>query len=162
MASAIQIEKFLASLKRHRIFFMAVGVSAAALQGANVFTNDFDIWVENLEFFKLASIAKESGGVALFTEWHGVQVHLPEETAIDVVLSVTGLDSFRAAWKRAPRVRLGGVEIKALDLADIVRSKEALGREKDIRTLPQLKDFLRLRDARNKTRRRSKKRRSVC
>ena len=69
---------------------MAVGVSAAALQGANVFTNDFDIWLEKLEFFKLAAIAKRFGGVALFTEWHGVQVHLPEETAIDVVLSVTG------------------------------------------------------------------------
>lgn len=146
-------------MKRHRIPFMAVGASAAALQGANVFTNDFDIWLEKLEFFELANIAKEAGGFALFTEWHGVQVYLPEETAIDVVLSVTGLDSFRAAWKRARRVSLGRTEIRALDLADIVKSKEALGREKDIRTLPQLKDFLRLRDARAKARRGVKKRR---
>jgi hypothetical protein len=160
MASAIQIEKFLAALKRHRIPFMAVGASAAALQGANIFTNDFDIWLEKLDFFQLAGIAKQAGGCALFTEWHAVQVHLPEETAIDVVLTVTGMDSFRAAWKRAQRVRLGRTEIKALDFADIIKSKEALGREKDIRTLPQLKDFLRARDARNQAFRRSKKRAS--
>lgn len=158
MASPIQIEKFLAALKRHRVPFMAVGVSAAALQGANVFTNDFDIWLEKLEFFKLAAIAKAAGGFALFTEWHGVQVHMPGETVIDVVVNMTGLASFRAAWRRAQRVRLGGTEIRALDLADIVKSKEALGREKDLRTLPQLKDFLRLRDARANAHRRSKKR----
>ena len=160
MASAIQVEKFLTALKRHRIPFMAVGVSAAALQGANVFTNDFDIWLEKLDFFQLAAVAKQAGGFALFTDWHGVQVHLPDETIVDVVLSVTGLDSFRAAWRRAQRVRLGSAEIKALDLADIVKSKETLGRKKDIGTLPQLKDFLRLRNARDKARRRQKKRSS--
>ena len=158
MASAIQVEKFLAALKRNRVPFMAVGVSAAALQGANVFTNDFDIWLEKLDFFQLAAVAKQAGGFALFTEWHGVQVHMPEETAIDIVVNVTGLGSFRAAWRRAQRVRLGCTEIKALDLADIIRSKEALGREKDLRTLPQLKDFLRLRDARAKACKRTKRR----
>ena len=158
MASAIQVEKFLAALKRHRVPFMAVGVSAAALQGANVFTNDFDIWLEKLDFHKLAAIAKAAGGFALFTEWHGVQVHMPQETVIDVVLNMTGLASFRAACRQAQRVRLGGTEIRALDLADIVKSKEALGREKDHRTLAQLKDFLRLRDARDKSRRGSARR----
>jgi hypothetical protein len=43
----------LGSLLRHKIRFMVVGLSAAALQGAPVVTEDVDLWFENLNDPKL-------------------------------------------------------------------------------------------------------------
>lgn len=40
--------KFLRSLVTHDVRFMVVGLSAAALQGAPVVTQDVDLWFENL------------------------------------------------------------------------------------------------------------------
>jgi hypothetical protein len=40
--------RLLESLLRHKIRFMVVGLSAAALQGAPVVTEDVDLWFENL------------------------------------------------------------------------------------------------------------------
>lgn len=40
--------RLLGSLLRHKIRFLAVGLSAAALQGAPVVTEDVDLWFENL------------------------------------------------------------------------------------------------------------------
>jgi hypothetical protein len=39
---------------------------------------------------------------------------------------------------RAHRMRVEGVEVEIADLADVIRSKEAAGRPKDIRVLPAL------------------------
>jgi hypothetical protein len=38
----------------------------------------------------------------------------------------------------ARRVRVGDVEVDVADLADVIRSKEAAGRPKDLRVLPTL------------------------
>jgi len=45
--------RLLASLLRHRIRFMVVGLSAAALQGAPVVTEDVDLWFDKLHDPKL-------------------------------------------------------------------------------------------------------------
>ena len=52
MAEALPLSeselRLLESLVRQRIRFMVVGLSAAALQGAPVVTEDVDLWFENL------------------------------------------------------------------------------------------------------------------
>ena len=40
---------FLRELKRRKVQFMIVGLSAAALQGAPVVTQDIDLWFRDLE-----------------------------------------------------------------------------------------------------------------
>ena len=45
--------RLLESLLRHRIRFLVVGLSAAALQGAPVVTQDVDRWFDNLSDPKL-------------------------------------------------------------------------------------------------------------
>jgi hypothetical protein len=40
--------RFLGALVRRKVRFMVVGLSAAALQGAPVVTEDIDLWFENL------------------------------------------------------------------------------------------------------------------
>ena len=51
----------LASLVRHRIRFLVVGLSAAALQGAPVVTEDIDLWFEDLSDPKLAAALRAVG-----------------------------------------------------------------------------------------------------
>ena len=48
----------LAALLRHRVRFLVVGLSAAALQGAPVVTEDIDLWFEELSDPKLALAPK--------------------------------------------------------------------------------------------------------
>lgn len=59
MAEALPLSeselRLLASLVRHRVRFMVVGLSAAALQGAPVVTEDVDLWFEDLSDPKLSS-----------------------------------------------------------------------------------------------------------
>ncbi|HYL71326.1 MAG TPA: hypothetical protein VEY89_08510 [Candidatus Dormibacteraeota bacterium] len=45
---------------------------------------------------------------------------------------------FRDLVPRARRVRVGDVEVLVADLADVIRSKEAAGRPKDVAALPAL------------------------
>ncbi len=51
--------KFLRELVRHQVEFMIVGLSAAALQGAPVVTQDVDLWFKNLNSKKLNSALKK-------------------------------------------------------------------------------------------------------
>lgn len=41
--------RFLSALLRRKVRFIVVGLSAAALQGAPVVTQDVDLWFENLD-----------------------------------------------------------------------------------------------------------------
>ena len=51
----------LESLVGHGVRFMVVGLSAAALQGAPVVTEDVDLWFEDLNDPRLARALKEVG-----------------------------------------------------------------------------------------------------
>jgi hypothetical protein len=57
----------------------------------------------------------------------------------DISFRPSGFDGgHRALAKRAHRVVVDGVEVVIADLEDVVRSKEAAGRPKDLRVLPAL------------------------
>ncbi len=47
--------RLLDALVRHQVRFMVVGLSAAALQGAPVVTEDMDLWFEDLQDPRLAA-----------------------------------------------------------------------------------------------------------
>ena len=53
--------RLLESLLRHRVRFMVVGLSAAALQGAAMVTEDIDLWFENLGDPELIRALQEVG-----------------------------------------------------------------------------------------------------
>ncbi len=53
--------RLLESLIRHRIRFMVVGLSAAALQGAPVVTEDVDLWFEDLSNPRLSQALQAVG-----------------------------------------------------------------------------------------------------
>ena len=57
--------RLLGSLVRHKIRFMVVGLSAAALQGAPVVTEAVDLWFENLNDPKLIPALRAVGAAYL-------------------------------------------------------------------------------------------------
>ena len=54
--------RFLRALSAHGVPFLIVGLSAAALQGAPVVTQDVDLWFERLDDPRLATALGQVGG----------------------------------------------------------------------------------------------------
>jgi hypothetical protein len=133
----------LASLLRHRIRFLVVGLSAAALQGAPVVTEDVDLWFEDLSDPKLASALRSVG--AAYVPPFGLNPPMlggPGSELFDVVIRMDGLDVFAQEWKRAVHIRVGDLRLKVLPLARIVASKQAANRPKDQLVIAVLQNAL--------------------
>jgi len=133
----------LASLVRHRIRFLVVGLSAAALQGAPVVTEDIDLWFENLGDPKLAA-ALRAVGAAYVPPFNLNPPMLggPGSDLFDVVIRMDGLDDFAQEWTRAVRIRVGRVPLRVLPLERILLSKQAANRPKDQRVIGVLQNAL--------------------
>ncbi len=133
----------LASLVRYRIRFLVVGLSAAALQGAPVVTEDVDLWFENLGDPKLTSALRSVG--AAYVPPFGLNPPMlggSGSELFDVVIRMDGLDVFAEEWKRAVVVRLGDLRLKVLPLDRIIVSKQAANRPKDHRVIAVLRNAL--------------------
>jgi predicted nucleotidyltransferase len=136
--------EFLRELVRQKAEFIIVGLSAAALQGAPVVTQDIDLWFRELP---------DPGLERALKRVHGVYVPSTASTApmlagkgielFDIVLRMDGLGEFDEEKKHTIRVSLGRVKVPVLDLERIIASKSAAGREKDAIVLKVLTDALR-------------------
>lgn len=133
--------KLLRSLVDAKVDFMIVGLSAAALQGAPVVTQDVDLWVRDLEDSAFRQALKDSG--AIFIPSIGLN---PPGIAgegfglFDLVLTMSGLKDFHAEKKHALEMEIDGIKVPVLSLERIIASKKAANREKDRLVLPVLKD----------------------
>lgn len=151
--------RFLRSLLRSKVRFMVVGLSAAALQGAPVVTQDVDLWFEDLSDARILAALREvdaayvppsnlnppmfaGGGVELF----------------DIVLTMHGLGAFSEEWRNCVEVALGRQKLKVLRVDRILASKRAANRAKDRLVIPVLEDSLAVSQA---AARRKKKRASA-
>jgi hypothetical protein len=135
--------EFLRELVRQKVDFMIVGLSAAALQGAPVVTQDVDLWFKDLEQPGIRKALKKVGGayvppIALNPPmFAGESVNL-----FDIVMNMHGLGEFDEEKRSSIKIPLGRVKIAVLALEQIIRSKKATGREKDKLVLPVLMDAL--------------------
>ena len=55
---------------------------------------------------------------------------------LDITYRPEGTDGYRDLVRTAVRITVQGVDIPVASLADLIRSKEATGREKDLAVLP--------------------------
>ena len=132
--------KLLDSLVRHQVNFMIVGLSAAALQGAPVVTEDVDLWFENLNDPNLLAALRGVG--AAYVPPFGLNSPMlagEGSEPFDVVLSMSGLRSFGEELAHTIEVQLGTVTVKVLSLERILASKMAADRAKDRLVIPVLK-----------------------
>ncbi|MBI5775041.1 MAG: hypothetical protein HZA89_15045 [Verrucomicrobia bacterium] len=136
--------RLLASLLRHKVRFMVVGLSAAALQGAPVVTEDVDLWFDNLSDPKLMQALVKVG--AAYIPPFGYNPPMlggAGSEPFDIAIRMNGLGEFAEEWKRALKIKVGRLWLKVLPLERILASKQAANRPKDLRVIPVLQNTLR-------------------
>lgn len=134
---------FLRELNKHGVDYMIVGAAAAALQGAPIVTQDIDLWFRDLADPALRKAVAKVGGVIV----PSIGLHPPTFAGgavelFDIVLTMHGLGTFDGEKKHSILVDLGGLPVRILALDRIIKSKETVGRPKDVLTLPVLRDTL--------------------
>jgi len=151
--------RLLASLIRHKIRFLVVGLSAAALQGAPVVTEDVDLWFEKLGDPKLTNALAEVG--AAYIPPFGYNPPMlggAGSEPFDVVVRLDGLGKFGDEWKQAVNINVGPLRLKVLTLQQILQSKKAANRPKYLRVIPVLQNTIdTLRSKRTPTKKRTPK-----
>ena len=123
---------------------MVVGLSAAALQGAPVVTEDIDLWFDDLSNPKLSQALVKVG--AAYIPPFGYNPPMlggVGSEPFDVVIRMNGLGEFADEWKRALEIKVGKLKLKVLPLERILASKQAANRPKDRRVIPVLQNTIR-------------------
>lgn len=134
---------FLRELVKQKVRFMIVGLSAAALQGAPVVTQDVGLWFKDLSDPGIKKALKKVGGA--FVPPIGLNPPMFAGKSVqlfDIVTAMHGLDSFDYEMENTIELPIGQFSLKVIKLSRIIKSKEALGREKDRLVLPVLRDAL--------------------
>lgn len=121
-----------------------IGNAAAALQGAPVTTIDFDFLFRKTprNVAKLKALAKTLRATILRPYYPVSDLFRlsrdEDGLQLDFMGSVHGLRSFEGVRDRASRLEIAGVPLLVGALADIIKSKRAAGRPRDIAVLPIL------------------------
>lgn len=148
-------------LARHQVQFVIIGGMAATLHGAAYVTLDIDITPRpdrsNLErlsaaLFELEAKVRIVGGSeddALPFDHSGESLgrariwNLTTNAGhLDICAQPAGTDGYDDLRRDAITIELAGTTVSLASLADIVRSKEAAGRDKDRLALPMLRRLL--------------------
>lgn len=136
------------ALAAHHLEGILIGNAAAALQGAPVTTLDLDFFFRDtpLNRRKLKAVARELGA-AILRPYYPVSnlfrvVRDDDGMQLDFLPTAHGIRSFESLRSRASCVDLGGASLLVADLRDIIRSKRAAGRPRDIAVLPILEATL--------------------
>ena len=138
--------RFLRALSEHGVPFLIVGLSAAALQGAPVVTQDIDLWFERIDDPKLATALRQVGGAYVPPTALTPPMFAGEGLELfDIVLRMDGLAGFTTEWATAMDMAMGDVTVRVLPLSRVLVSKRAASHPKDRLVVPVLEDVLALR-----------------
>ncbi len=135
-------------LQRHGLEAVLIGNAAAALQGAPVSTVDLDFLFRKTpaNVRKLKKIAADLGAMLLRPAYPVSDLFRIETSdhmlLLDFVTAMHGIRSFEGLRKRATAVKFGGVPLYVADLADIIKSKKAAARGRDLAVLEVLEKAL--------------------
>jgi len=135
-----------------------VGNAAAALQGAPVTTLDFDFMFRKTpaNLNKLKKLARRLNAVILRPYYPVSDLYrvVVEDTGLqlDFMSVLHGIRSFASLRSRADRATFGRAKLWIASLDDVIASKRALGRPRDLAVLDVLE-----RTAREQRRRQKKK-----
>jgi hypothetical protein len=131
---------FLRELIRNKVPFMVVGLSAAALQGAPMVTQDVDLWFRNIDHPGIRKALKKFGAVLVPPFGLNPPMFSGENVdCFDIILTVHGIGEFDDEIKTAVEIPVGKLTLKALPISRIIASKVYLNRQKDRMALPALR-----------------------
>lgn len=140
-----QAQEIRDALLRHGCRYLFIGKSGAILLGFPDTTQDADIFVDRSpENGRALVLALREMGFAL-TEQQAGDIQRGKDFVqlkngpfdLDLVFAPDGIEHFEDAWRR--RVEVDGFPVCHID--DIIESKAATKRTKDVETLPRLRSF---------------------
>lgn len=158
-----QPKKILEALARHDVACVVIGGIAGTIHGSPFTTSDVDICPDlratNLE--KLASALNELQSRILVTdEPEGLQIEvtgallrksipdfqflnfMTKYGQIDLLYKPAGTEGYKDLVRNAVEGALGEVTVQIAALEDVIRSKQAAGRQRDLEHLPTLRRLL--------------------
>lgn len=125
-----------------------IGNAAAALQAAPVTTIDLDFLIRKTprNVQKLKAIADDLHGVILRPYYPSSDlfrlVRDDDGLQVDFMSTIHGVKSFASLRSRAHELDFAGHKLLVADLADVVKSKRAAGRPRDLAVLDILEKSL--------------------
>jgi hypothetical protein len=157
MPSSFDDTSFLAALAKAlrdlRLGAIVVGNVASILNDVPVMTTDVDLFVRDTKGNRLKAeqlatmldgttqpIMERPADRGWPGRYDGVRIHNPI-VPVGVLFRIAGV-TFDAVRARASRKGVGGQRLTVASLADVIKSKEAAGREKDVASLPILRSTL--------------------
>jgi hypothetical protein len=106
-------------------------------------TQDVDLWFRDLTDPGIRAALAKSGGALVPAIGLNPPTFAGKDVELfDIVLTMHGLGTFDEESRHSILVDLGHLSVRVLALDRIIKSKEAVGRPKDVLTLPVLKDAL--------------------
>jgi predicted nucleotidyltransferase len=125
-----------------------IGNAAAALHGAPVTTIDFDFLFRKTSrnLAKLKALARALGAVVLRPYYPASDLYRivrdDDGLQVDFMATIHGVRSFEGLRARAEEVEIEGVTVLVASLSDIIRSKRAARRPRDMAVLDILEKTL--------------------
>ena len=138
------LTKLLRAFAAQRLEAVLIGNAAAAMHGAPVTTLDFDFMFRDTStnLRKLRAIAKSLEAVILRPYYPVSKLYrlVDDATGLqaDFMPVIHGVRSFEGLRSRAVERRLDGLSVLIASLDDIIASKKAAGRDRDLAVLPVL------------------------
>lgn len=137
------VARLLEALEAEEIRFMLIGMSAAIVQGVMESTLDVDIWVDlpSRQYMRVQNIASRLGAEMAAN----TVTYLEDGMPVNFVFEVNGLGTFAREFKHTERLDFMGKVIPVLKLERILKSKQAIQRDKDLPHIVHIKNVLRCR-----------------
>jgi len=131
------------SLRRSGLDAILIGNAAAALRGAPVTTDDFDFLVRlgTRTPSSIEAMAKSLGARIIPPTRRSTTIKLHNADLgldVDLLAHMAGIRSFGELASHSTTTEDFGQPLRVASLADVIRSKTAAGRPKDLAVLPVL------------------------
>jgi hypothetical protein len=151
--------RLLRVLERHAVRYVLIGGQAAILHGSPLTTEDVDITpqgdAENLlrlagaltELEARIRVTSEPEGVAFSIDAKALAANVVWNLQttlgdLDISFEPSGTGGYDDLARSAMTIRLArGLEVRVASLDDVIRSKQAAGRAKDMAALPLLREL---------------------
>ncbi|HEX9984377.1 MAG TPA: DUF6036 family nucleotidyltransferase [Thermoanaerobaculia bacterium] len=140
------LKEFIALLNSHNVDYLVVGGHAVAFHGHPRFTGDIDFFVrtttENAQRLLRVLDMFGFGGIGiaeddLITQGRVISLGQPPNR-IDILTSISGV-GFDSAWESRVQTVMDDQPVTLLGWTDLLKNKEASGRQKDKADLEKLR-----------------------
>lgn len=132
-------KEFIELLNAHEVKYLLVGGYAVALHGYPRYTQDIDFWFEVSEenANRIIQVLKEFGFGSLdihkedfLNEEMVIQLGYPPNR-IDLIMGLEGVE-FNKCFPMRKEINMEGLEVKFIDVINLIKNKKTVGRMKDL------------------------------